>query len=115
MPFNLTLRHGITIDGPTREMLETKVENLPRFSKHIVSTHVILEKDGSGLLLELKVSARSKVFTAKSRGFDSLIAIEDAVDKMERQLSRYEARYKEKKGSNPARREDVKGKKEDTV
>jgi ribosomal subunit interface protein len=102
MDMDLTVRHGVEVDDATREALESKVMKLSKFSRHIVATHVIVEKDGSELLLELNVTVSRKILTAKSRAFELVDAIEDAVDKMSRQLRRQEGRYrarkKEKKG-----------------
>ena len=109
MDIDVTVRHGVSVDRETRRMLETKVEKLTRFSKHVLSTHVIVERDGSGLLLELNVTARGKVFSAKSKGFDLVDGIEDAVDKMARQLRRYEGRYRSKKKDAGTGRYDGKG------
>lgn len=97
MDMDLTVRHGVKVDDVAREMLENKVQKLFRFSKRIVAVHVIIEKDGSALLLELNVTARRKVFAAKSRAFDLVEAIEDAVDKMSKQLRRQEDRYRSRK------------------
>ena len=97
MDTDLTVRHGVKVDRAAREMLENKIEKLARYSKHIVAVHVIIEKDGSALLLELNVTARRKVFTAKSRAFDLVDAIEDAIDKMSKQLRRQEDRYRTRK------------------
>jgi ribosomal subunit interface protein len=108
MDVDVTVRHGILVDREAWGILEAKVEKLARFSRHIVSTHVIVEKDGSGLLLELNVSARGKVFSAKSKGFDLVDGIEDVVDKMARQLRRYEERYRPKKKDAGAGRYDGK-------
>ncbi|MFQ5904954.1 MAG: ribosome hibernation-promoting factor, HPF/YfiA family [bacterium] len=93
----LTVRHGVDVGKKGRTMIEKKVEKLSRFSRHIVAKHVIVEKDGSGLLLELNVTVSRKIFTAKARAFDLVDAIEDAVDKMGRQLRRYEDRTRTKK------------------
>lgn len=97
MDVDVTVRHGVLVDGKMRRMLETKVEKLARFSRHVLKTHVIVEKDGSGLLLELIVIARGKVFSARSRGFELVDGIEDAVNKMASQLRRYEGRNRGKK------------------
>jgi ribosomal subunit interface protein len=97
MDMDLTVRHGVEVDNVTREMLENKVQKLFRFSKRIVAVHVIIEKDGSALLLELNVTARRKAFVAKSRAFELVEAIEDAVDKMSKQLRRQEDRYRSRK------------------
>ncbi|TET43754.1 ribosome-associated translation inhibitor RaiA [candidate division TA06 bacterium] len=109
MDVDVTVRHGILVNGEVRRMLEAKVEKLARFSRHLVSTHVIVEKDGRGLLLELNVTARRKVFSAKSKGFDLVDVIEDAVDKMSRQLRRYEERNRDKKKEAGTGRYDDKG------
>jgi ribosomal subunit interface protein len=105
MDMDLTARHGIKIDGEVREMLENKVSKLTRFSRKIVATHVIVEKDGSELLLELSVTASKKVFVARSRAFDLVDAIEDAVDKMSKQLRRSGEKYKDKKKETGVDRE----------
>jgi len=109
MDVDVTVRHGILVNGEVRRMLEAKVEKLARFSRHLVSTHVIVEKDGRGLLLELNVTARRKVFSAKSKGFDLVDVIADAVDKMSRQLRRYEERNRDKKKEAGTGRYDDKG------
>lgn len=103
MGFDMTVRHGLKVDRKAREMLEAKLEKLGKFSRHIVATHVIIEKDGSELLLELNVTASRRIFTAKSRAFDLVDAIEDAVGKMTKQLRRYEGRFKDKKKETTGR------------
>jgi ribosomal subunit interface protein len=97
MDMDLTVRHGVKLDEVARQMLESKVAKLSKFSKRIVAVHVIIEKDGRELLLELNVTASRKIFTAKSTSFELVDAIEDAVEKMSKQLRRHEGRYRTRK------------------
>ena len=113
MELEVTVRHDIPVDDDEREMMRTKVERLSRFSRHIVSGHVILEEDGSGLLLELNVTAKGKVLTAKSKGFDLTDTVEETVEKMARQLRRYESRFKDRKKEPGIRRQDGEGEEEE--
>jgi len=106
MALDLTVRHGVIVDEVARRMIETKVEKLSRFSRHIVARHVIVEKDGSGLLLELNVTVSKRIFTAKANAFDLTDAIEDAIDKMGRQLRRYEERSRSRKKEAGIGRQD---------
>jgi ribosomal subunit interface protein len=97
MDMDVTVRHGVKVDEMARDMLENKVAKLYKFSKRIVAVHVIVEKDGSELLLELNVTASRKIFSAKSTSFELVDAIEDAVEKMSKQLRRHEDRHKARK------------------
>ncbi|MGB3340018.1 MAG: ribosome-associated translation inhibitor RaiA [bacterium] len=79
------------------EYAKKKVEKLERFSHHIMNGDLILEKDRAYSIVELNLSVKHSVITSKVKNHDIYLAINEAFKKIERQLVKYEAKFRERK------------------
>ena len=74
-----------------------KMEKLERFSHHIIDGDLILEKDNARSIVELNVSVKHSVITSKVKNHDIYLGINEVFKKIERQLIKYEEKFRERK------------------
>jgi putative sigma-54 modulation protein len=79
------------------EYAKKKVEKLERFSHHIMDGDLILEKDRAHSIVELNLSVKHSVITSRVKNHDIYLGINEAFKKIERQLVKYEAKFRERK------------------
>ncbi len=71
-----------------------KLNKLRRFSHHIIDGHLVLEKDKSLSIVEISLSVKHSTITSKVKTNDLYQGINEIVKKAERQLQKYEERFK---------------------
>jgi len=74
-----------------------KMRKLRRFSHHIISGDLILEKDSAINIIELNLSVKHSVITSKVKNHDFYLGINEVFKKIERQLTKYEEKFRERK------------------
>jgi len=88
---NFTLTDAIT------EFAGKKFAKLKRFEHLIIDGNLILEKDKSISVVELTLHVKHSTITCKVNIQDIYQGIIDVVKKAERQLQKYEDKFKERK------------------
>ncbi len=88
---NFTLTDAIT------EFAGRKLGKLRRFEHHIIDGNLILEKDKSISIVELTLRVKHSTITCKVNTQDIYQGIIDVAKKAERQLQKYEDKFKERK------------------
>ncbi|HHS50970.1 MAG TPA: ribosome-associated translation inhibitor RaiA [candidate division Zixibacteria bacterium] len=81
-----------------KDYAETAVAGLDRFFDKIIDTHLILEVEKHRMRAELSVSVHGQQLIAHAETDDLYISIDDVVDKMQRQLKKYNAKMKDYRG-----------------
>ena len=72
------------------ERITDRVNKLTRFWERLTSIHVTLDRDGTAHAVEILVSAEHKHdFVARAADENLLAAVDQAVEKLQRQLARY--------------------------
>jgi putative sigma-54 modulation protein len=84
-------RH-ITVGDALRLHCESRFEDLKKYFSHIIDVDVTLINDAHTHKAEVTVGASGIVTRAVGEGADFYIAVDDAKDKLERQLMRYKGR-----------------------
>ncbi len=82
-----------TLEGYARK----KLGKLERYSHHIIDGDLILEKDKSICVVELNLAVKHSAMTSKVKNHDIYVGINEVVKKSERQLKKYEEKFRERK------------------
>lgn len=85
------------LNDALEEYAKKKVEKLERFSHHIIDGDLILEKDKALSIVELNLSVKHSVITSKVKNHDIYLGINEVFKKIERQLIKYEEKFRERK------------------
>ena len=89
MRMNVTGRHMEVTDA-IRAYAEKKTAKLRKYHDHISEMEVILEGDGQRHKVEILVKAdRHQPFIVNESGHDLYACLDNAVDKLERQLTKH--------------------------
>jgi putative sigma-54 modulation protein len=79
------------------EYAGTKLARLRRFSQHIIDGHLVLEKDKSVSIVELTLLVKHASIVSKVKTQDIYQGITEIARKVERQLQKYEEKFRERK------------------
>ena len=98
MKTTLTGKH-IEITDAIKALIEDKVSRLPRFYNSLVSADVLIEgSDGGGTSIEIIARAEhNRVFVAKEAGADMYACVDEAIRKIERQISKHKEKERDNK------------------
>ncbi|MEO0094820.1 MAG: ribosome-associated translation inhibitor RaiA [candidate division WOR-3 bacterium] len=95
---NITISaRNFTLTDAMTEFAGKKFLKLKRFEHHIIDGNLILEKDKSISVVELTLHVKHSTITCKVNTQDIYQGIIDIVKKAERQLQKYEDKFKERK------------------
>lgn len=95
MEKNIILK-DVTITPITRERIEKKIDNLKKFFDHIVTVDVLLEKDNTRYIAEVKTHLGHKTIMAKKEAYNLAVAIDDVYKKIKREISEYKTKVRKK-------------------
>lgn len=101
MNLTLTGRH-LDITPYLKAHVDEKVKKLDHFNSHIIEAEIVLLKEGAKDVAEGKVHLSHIVLTAKGRGKDMYIAVNEVVDKLVAQLLRQQGKFHDRKRPNHA-------------
>ena len=98
MKITLTFRHIENIEPEFNAVAEDKVSRLERFFDKIHSAELIFDKQGDRIKAQLIVSAfRGQMFIAELEDLNMHAALDSVVDKMERQMKKFNQKAKDKR------------------
>jgi len=80
-----------------KQYAKKKMSKLQRFSNYIIDGNLVLEKDKSTSIIELTLSVKHSFITSKVKNPDIYMGISEVFKKIERQLDKYEAKFRERK------------------
>jgi putative sigma-54 modulation protein len=100
MQINITTRH-YTADDVTKQYLNEKLQRLERFFSRIITARAVLIREGYRHIAEIALSARNMQLVAKEAAEDMHSAVDLAVAKLQKQLTRFRDRTKEHRGRIP--------------
>jgi ribosomal subunit interface protein len=78
--------HQMKVQQEVRDHLEAKLPRLEKHTNRLQSVDVVLEKDASMVLAEIRVKSGPIEATAKGRSNKALVAVDQALTKIESQL-----------------------------
>jgi len=96
MNFTISARNFDLTETLT-EFAQKKLRKLERYFNYIIDGHLVLEKDKGISIVELVLLVKHSSINSKVRNHDIYLGIGEVVKKIERQLQRYEAKFKERK------------------
>ncbi|MGQ9465347.1 MAG: ribosome hibernation-promoting factor, HPF/YfiA family [bacterium] len=96
MNLTISARNFVLTDALT-EFAGKKLAKLKRFEHHIIGGNLILEKDKSVCTVELTLQVKYSTILCKVNTQDIYQGIIDVTKKAERQLQKYEDKFKERK------------------
>ncbi len=97
MEIRTTARHFQLTDN-LRKYAQDEIKRLEKYYDHIIDTHLTMSVEKSRQIAELTVKVYGTVLTAKAKGFDMYVAVEQVISKMEVQIKKYKAKLRDKKG-----------------
>jgi ribosomal subunit interface protein len=95
MEKNIVLKE-IAITPITRKRIEKKIDKLERFFNQIAAVDVLLEKDNTRYIAEIRTHLRRKTITAKKEAYNLTAAIDDVYKKIKREISEYKSKIRKK-------------------
>lgn len=96
MNIETTSRH-YELTPALKEYAETKVEQLTKYFDNIVNAHIIFELEKYRHMVEVTLHVNGKDFNSREESEDMYISVDRAVDKLERQMSKYKGKRFNKK------------------
>jgi ribosomal subunit interface protein len=96
MKLNITTRN-FDLSDALQEYVTKKIEKLKRFDHYIIDSNMIIEKDKGTSIIELTLSVKHSSVTSRVKNPDIYMGINDVTRKVERQLEKYEAKFRERK------------------
>ncbi len=101
MDIQITTRHDIKATASTKEMINKKLSKLDKFTEKFTSCHVVLDSESVYKVVEIVMNGRSKTVTALAKEENMGKAIDEAVDKAQRQLRKINTKIKDHKAPKP--------------
>ncbi len=94
------------ISPAEEDLIRKKLARLPRHLEHLTDVEVIVSAEHphrgpDQQVVQLTVRASGTLLRAEEHGDEMLTALEAAVDKLDRRIERFKARYTQKKGRTP--------------
>lgn len=96
MQLNITARN-FHLSEALQEYITKKIEKLKRFEHYIIDSNMIMEKDKGTSIIELTLSVKHSSIASRVKNPDIYMGINDVVRKVERQLDKYEGKFRERK------------------
>ena len=97
MQVNLTGRH-VDITPALRSYVETKLTRLSRHVDNITNIHVILEVSKEQQKAEATIHVSQSNIYADAKNSDMYAAIDDLIDKLDRQIKKHNEKMKDHRG-----------------
>ncbi len=96
MKLNITARN-FEVSEAIKDYATKKLEKLKHFEHYIIDAKMIMEKDKGTSIIELTLSVKHSSITSRVSNPDIYMGINDVVRKVERQLDKYEGKFRERK------------------
>lgn len=80
-----------------KEYAAKKLEKIKHFEHYIVDAHMVMEKDKGSSIIELTLAVKNSSIASRVTNPDIYLGINDVVRKVERQLDKYEGKFRVRK------------------
>ncbi len=97
MKVSITARH-FELTPDVREHAESRVAKLEKFATDLLKSNVVLEIEKYRQIAEISVHGRHGDFAGRSESDDMFVSIDDATDKVEKQIRRQARRLRARNG-----------------
>ena len=95
MQTRITARH-YQLNNGIKEFAEERISTLLKFFENIIDAHIILDQIRHNQIAELTVKVYGTKLMSKGKSTDMRASIDQAVEKMEKQLKKYKTKLKQK-------------------
>jgi putative sigma-54 modulation protein len=95
MQSRVTARHFDLTDG-LREYVDDRSRHLERFFSHIIDLNWVLDVDKHRYIVDLTAKVYGTTLSASGDTSDMRASVDEASDKMEKQLKKYKSRLKDR-------------------
>ena len=85
----------------TREHADKRLQKLGRYFDHIQEIHLVLAQEKHRQIAEVTVRANGAEMTSREESHDMLSSIDRVVDRIEKQVKKFNARLKDRKTRRP--------------
>lgn len=106
MELRITGRH-LDLTPEIKNYAESAVASLDRFFDRIIDTHLILEVEKHRQRAELTVNVQGHQLVSHAETDDLYVSIDDVIDKMQRQLKKYNAKIKDYRGMTEDEKKEI--------
>ncbi len=96
MKLNITARN-FDLSEAIKEYATKKLEKLKHFDHYIIDAAMVMEKDKGTSIIEMTLAVKHSSITSRVNNPDIYMGINDVVKKVERQLEKYEGKFRERK------------------
>ena len=96
MNIEITARH-FDLTPELREHIEKEVTGLTRYFENIISSEVILDVEKYRQTAEIRAKVYKEVITGKADSPDMYASVEQAIDRVKKQLKKYKGKLKDKR------------------
>jgi putative sigma-54 modulation protein len=97
MDYKLITRHCDSSEE-LEELISKKIQKLARFAKWIKHVEIIIDGEGNRGDTEINLSMDHKKINAKAKGNDPFKTVAEAINKVERQVKKFEEKVTEHHG-----------------
>lgn len=106
MDLRITARH-FDLTQEIQEYAENRVMPLTKYFDRILSSHLILDVEKHRKKAEISTSVYGQLLVSHAVTDDLYASIDEATDKMERQLKKYNAKFNEHRGLTNKDKEEI--------
>lgn len=85
--------HNVEITPALKEFAISKFNKLSRFAEHISNIHIFFDVVKLRQIVEAKIKLHGSEINARSESDDMYSAIDDLIDKINRQLIKYKEKH----------------------
>ena len=96
MDIRITARHFELTDA-LRDYAQREVATLKKYFNHLIRGHMILSLEKHRQIAELVIHVWGTDLASRSESGDMYLAIDEVVEKMEKQIKRYKAKHQNHK------------------
>ncbi len=96
MDIKITGKH-IDISPEIKSFIEKEMSKLEKYDKHILNASCVIELNEKRYNVEMEMHIKKHVFTSSDESYDLMSSIDNAVNKLKKQLKKYEEKKHEHK------------------
>ncbi|MWN04895.1 ribosome-associated translation inhibitor RaiA [Gilliamella sp. Pas-s95] len=99
MALNITSKQ-MDITPAIRSYLEDKFSKLDKWRAQLINPHFILSKEPDGFIVDATIATKGTPLVASAKHIDMYAAINDLIDKLEKQLNKLQHKEKARRAAN---------------
>lgn len=102
MTLNITSKH-MAITPAIRNYLEEKFTKLDKWHTHLINPHFVLSKAPDAFIIDATITIKGAPLIASAKHNDMYIAINELINKLERQLNKTQHKFAARRANDTIR------------